>query len=38
MNALSPLTDYLVTGQPPEGVRPEIMDKLLKIEEMLCRN
>ena len=38
MNALSPLTNYLITGQPPEGVRSEIMDKLLMIEEALCRN
>lgn len=28
MNAISPVTDYMITGKPPEGISMSVMDAL----------
>jgi hypothetical protein len=35
MNELSHLTNYLVNGMTPHGVRQEVMEQLLIIEELM---
>lgn len=37
MTAISAITDYLLTGECPEGVSPEIMEQLADIVDLFQR-